>query len=340
MTGERSAAHPADPRDGQPLRLYWFWPERTRLTTLLADDAVWASYRKAAEAAGMTLDVISVDDVAVVAAPGGATVFVRGEPVDPAGSLFHTKLYTWPMFGPDVWRSLATFEEVAAAGYCTLIRPELNLTTNDKAATLMRLREVDRGWLPTVSLPTRELARLRVQLSEAGIDYPVVVKPSSWGSGKGVLVAHGESDLLTALRLASAAELTMVVQPLLGDVPGTGGRGIRDVRVYCVDGEPVGALRRTPAPDGTVANVTAGGLGELIEVPDELFSRARAIGRHLDTPWLGVDFLCVGDDAHLSEVEIDACIGPVTSRLPGMDLVLARRFEAYRGRFRQWLARR
>jgi hypothetical protein len=317
----------------ETLVLYWFWPERTRFATLLADEAVWSNYRLAADGAGMVLDIVSVDDVDVLAAPWGSRVFVRGEPVDPTRALFHTKLYTWPMFGPDVWRSLATFQTLAAAGCHALIRPDLNLLSNDKAATLLHLRDVDHDWLPTVRLPTRELTCVRVRLQENGIDFPVVVKPASWGSGKGVTVARDEQELATVLRLAAAAELTMVVQPLLGG----GAREPADVRVYCVDGRPVGALRRTPGPGGGVANVTAGGTGELIEVPPDLAARAAAVAAALDTPWLGVDFLCVDGAAYLSEVEIDACIGPVTSRLPGMDYILALRFAAYRGRFERWL---
>lgn len=327
-TGIAAAVEPRT----ETLVLHWFWPERTRLATLLADEAVWSSYRLAADTAGLVLDIVSVDDVDVLAAPWGPRVFVRGEPVDPARTLFHTKLYTWPMFAPDVWRSLATFQTLAAAGCHTLIRPELNLLTNDKTATLLHLRAVDHQWLPTVSLPTRELTGLRVRLQESGIDFPVVVKPASWGSGKGVTVARDETELTTVLRLAAAAELTMVVQPLVGG----GSREPADVRVYCVDGRPVGALRRTPGPGGAVANVTAGGHGELIDVPPDLATRAAAVAARLDTPWLGVDFLCDGDDAYLSEVEIDACIGPVTSRLPGMEDVLAQRFSAYRARFERW----
>jgi hypothetical protein len=296
------------------------------------DESVWRSYRKAADQVGLSLDIISVDDVDVVARPDGPRVHIRGEAVDPGTALFHNKLYTWPMFQVDVWRSLASFTGVAAAGYCTLLSAELNLVSNDKAATLLHLRAVDQGWLPTLSLPTRDVTGLRVKLEDAGIQYPVVVKPASWGSGKGVIRAASESELMTALRLAGAAELTMVVQPFVD-----GRDRLTDVRVYCVDRVPVAALRRSAGEGGTVANITAGGTGELIPVPAALHDRAAAIAAYLDAPWLGVDFLCNETDQYLSEVEIDACIGPVTSLLPGMDEVLSARFGAYVTDFDRWL---
>jgi glutathione synthase/RimK-type ligase-like ATP-grasp enzyme len=149
------------------------------------------------------------------------------------------------------------------------------------------------------------------------------------------VVARTEQELLTALRLAGAAELTMVVQPLLG-----AGSTVEDVRVYCVDGSPVGALRRTPAEGSVVANVAAGGTGEVVAIPPDLCRRAAAVAAHLDSPWLAVDFLGENGTYHLSEIEIDAYIAPAVSRLPGMEEVLSRRFRAYRDRFDTWLATR
>jgi len=313
--------------------LYWFWPERSGLATLIDDQKVWVGYRRAAADTGLELDVITVDDVVLAASPGGAPrAFVRGVPVDPHRALFHTKLYTWPMFQPDAWRYLSTFESLRAAGYCTLIRNELNLLTNDKLATLLHLRDVDAQWLPTVSVPTRDFGGLAVRLSDAGVDYPVVVKPASWGAGMGVLRAQDEHELVMALRLASAAELTMVVQPYVA-AAGT----VTDTRVFCVDREPIGAFRRVAA--GTVANVTGGGRAALVDVPDELRERANAIAKRLDTPWLGVDFLSTGDGYALSEVEVDACVSAQSLAIPGMDGVLAARFRAYKADFDRWRSR-
>lgn len=312
-------------------RLYWFWPERTRPQSVREDEDGWDNYRQAAEAAGLRMELIAVDDVDILADPVGPRAYVKGEPADTQKVVFHNKLYTWPMFQTDVWRSLAVFQGLAGAGYHLLVRPELNLISNDKAATLLHLRDVDTGWLPTVSLPTREFKQLRVRLSEAGIDYPVVVKPASWGSGKGVIRADDEPELLMALRLASAAELTMVVQPFLAPAG-----ELADIRVYCVDREPAGALRRTVDSGGTVANVTSGGKAELVAVPPELRERATAIAAWLDTPWLAVDFLFDGRTYYLSEVEIDAYVGPVTAQLPGMADIMAARFRAYRAQFDRW----
>ncbi|MFI0723492.1 RimK family alpha-L-glutamate ligase [Streptomyces sp. NPDC021224] len=317
------------------LTLYYFWPERGRLATLHDDLTVWTGYAAAAEAAGMVLDVVTVDDVDVVTTPGGTRVLVRGQEVDPARSVFHNKLYTWPAFVADTWRHLALFEVLARSGHCTLIPQPLNLIANDKGLTFTHLAGTDGGWLPTLTVPTRDFTGLRTGLAQAGIAYPVVVKPASWGAGMGLARAADETQLLQALRLAAAAELTMVVQPDLGAA-----EDFADVRVYCVDRGPVGALRRTPARGGAAANVTSGGRAEITAVPVELCDRARAVARRLDVPWLAVDFLRHRGRYYLSEVETDACVSPSTLRLAGAEEILRARFAAYRADFGRWLGRR
>lgn len=311
--------------------LYYFWPERTRLGTMQDDQSVWVGYGAAAEAAGLRLDVITVDDVDIITTPREARVYVRGEPVDPMRAVFHDKLYTWPAFAPDSWRYLATFAAIRSAGCLTLVSPELNVIGNDKGATLSYLRQDDDGWLPTITLTTRDFSGLRVRLADAQIDFPVVVKPASWGAGMGVVRAADEAQLVMALRLASAAELTMVVQAELGNAA-----DFADVRVYCADRRPVGALCRVAPGAGAVANVTSGGRAELIAVPDSLSGRSLAIAERLDAPWLGVDFLRHEGRYFLSEVEIDACISPKTLELPGVRDILRARFQAYRSDFDRW----
>jgi RimK-like ATP-grasp domain len=328
--GARGSAAVAD----DTLSLYWIWPERFRLGTMLADEEVWRVYGDEAAEQGLEMHVISVDDITVAARPDGPTVLVRGDPIDRSRSAFHGKLYTWPSFSSDIWRSLTVFQVIEEAGYCNLIRPSLNLITNDKAATVLHLRDVDQRWLPTIRLTTRDPEAPTVPLKEAGITYPVVAKPTSWGGGNGVLVAHDEAELMTALRLASAAELSMVIQPLV-EPP------LEDVRVFCVNGDPVGAIRRTPAEGGVVANTGAGGRAEFIPIPAELHQRASAIAARLDAPWLGVDFLGGNGDYYLSEVEIDACTHlPGRTRMPDMDRIMTQRFAGYRQRFERWRASR
>ena len=214
------------------ITLYWCWPERQRRGP---DQSYVDDYVRAAILAGFSFEYLTVDDVDMV----GARAYAHGQPIGPEHVAFHNKLYTWPMFQTDLWRYLSTFDALQRAGYCMLVDTRLNITTNDKLGTALFLADVAGPALPTMRIPTRELRELRVPLSQAGIDYPVAVKPASWGSGRGVVRANDEGQLLAALWLAGAAELTMVVQPWLADAD-----QLADVRVMCCDRTATAAFAR------------------------------------------------------------------------------------------------
>ncbi|MDX8147104.1 hypothetical protein SK854_33680 [Lentzea sp. BCCO 10_0061] len=311
-------------------RLYWLYPERTRFEN---DPTAWENYRRSAKLARFELEAISVDDVEIVFDGHESWVYVKGERVDPGRTLFHNKLETWPQFQKDVWRFLSTFQALESSGHCTLIRSAQNLLTTDKISTLMELGRIGGvRTIPTLNIPTRDFAVLRTKPDDVGIDYPVIVKPAHWGSGRGVVRAHDEGQLIMALRLASAAELTMVVQPMLG-----AGGTLTDVRVMCVDQRPALSAVRHLGPNKTVNNSGGGGRTEIVPVPEDLVAPATEIAERIGTPWIGVDFLYDGSDYHLCEVEIDAYIPKSWMESPEMARVLDLRFASYRRRFDLWL---
>lgn len=313
--------------------LYWIYPERTRRAN---DPAPWENYRAAATKAGFDLQSISVDDIEIAFDGHRAQVFVKERAVDPSRDFFHNKLHTWPMFQADVWRSLSTFQALESAGFFTLIPLSRNVLANDKISTLMEFADIPGvEHLSTINLPTRDFLSLRLRPSDIGIDYPVVTKPAHWASGRGVTRAQDDGQLTMALRLASAAELTMVVQPQVGV-----GRVLRDVRVMCVDRLPVLAAARYQGADKTVNNAMGGGHTEIVAVPDELTKPAAAIAKRIDTAWMGVDFLHDGDRYYLSEIEIDAYLPSSWMAEPAMHEVADQRFHAYRTEFDRWRQQR
>jgi glutathione synthase/RimK-type ligase-like ATP-grasp enzyme len=301
--------------------MYWFWPERHRTTR----PEHFVQYRTAASANGFELKLVAADDISVSLGADGGRVFVKGEEVNPGTAVFHNKLYTWPAFSADTWRYLALFSQLEHVGFHCLIRSDLNIITNDKVATILHLGKLAQPTLPTLSVFTRDFWGLDAKpFDAAGIGYPVVAKPAHWASGMGVTRAYDEAQLVMALRLASASELTMVIQPMLD-------ADLSDVRVYCIENEPKYAMRRRLGPNGTVANYTSGGVFEIIPVPEHLVDRSRRIAERIDTCWLGVDYLISGGESYLSEVEIEATI-PSGSGEAGLN-IMTERFAAYRKSF-------
>lgn len=276
-------------------RLLWFWPERDRYRPAPA----WAMYRRVAQGLGADFDAVSVDDVTLATTDAGSTAFVRGRPVDRGSTVINNKIYTWPAFVPDIWRSLAAFRRLRAAGYLLMHDDALNLLAHDKAATLADLAGVAGPVLPTVAVETRQLDRLPEHvLPSAGIDFPVMMKPGQWGGGMGAVRARDAAELTMAIRLASSAELSIVVQPLLPT-------SVVDIRVYCLEGRPLLSAFRTAGEGQTVANLAGGGRAWLDDVPERLRDRASAAAARCGADWMAVDFLSDGPRDFLSEIEID-----------------------------------
>ncbi|MGW5349835.1 ATP-grasp domain-containing protein [Streptomyces sp. NPDC004031] len=306
--------------------LYWIQSYRDPYPhTDVYERQVLGRCRDACAAVGMELRVVSVDDVVVAQRGGDRAVVVEGRRISPRSAFFHTKFVSWPAYETDAWRHLTTYEVLEAAGFCVTVPALHSILGNDKLLSVLGRRGCGVPAVPTVRLCTRGIDARGLDPAVWGLDFPLVVKPSSWGGGMAVFVVHGRAELAAVLQLAGAGELTVVLQPWLGP-------GVVDVRVYCVDGEPYAALSRTAVAPGAAGNVAQGGRGEMTEVPEALDGPARRIARAVGLPYVCADFLTVGGRYWFSELELDGGTGT-----GGPELTRAR-FGAYRTRFERFLA--
>ncbi|WP_436498582.1 ATP-grasp domain-containing protein [Actinokineospora sp. HUAS TT18] len=304
--------------------MFWVRSERESKSPNPAHHEVDARYAAAAGANGMALRVITADDIVIGRTPT-PRVRVRGDLIDPAQAFFHTKLMSWPGDRFDAWRHLSTFAALEAAGFFVTIPATHSILNNEKVLTSLQPFGSEVRRLPTVRVCTRGYgaggARVdRDTLAAASVDFPVIVKPSSWGAGHGVFVATTIDELDTVLGFAAPADLTMLVQPWIG-------RDVVDCRVYCVDGEPYRALARRPLGDAVAGNVGQGGVAELTDVPADLIEPARAVARSVGLSYVCADFLSVGDGWWFSEIEVDGGTIPREQHLTEV------RFGSYRTRF-------
>ncbi|HEY1619251.1 MAG TPA: hypothetical protein VGG25_16640 [Streptosporangiaceae bacterium] len=311
--------------------LYWLRSQRDRVSLYeWYRDSKLAPFARLAAMAGMDLEVVTADELAVsVSQDGKPAVYLRGRELDPAASLFHTKVMTWPAYQPDALRHLTLVTILEAAGFCTTVPAWLNQVNNDKLLSYLRMPAPGIPVLPTLYVMTRQFGAIRDVADPAAIRYPVLVKPAGWGGGFGVFSADNETQLNSVLQLAGAAELTMVIQPLL-EPP------VTDCRVYCIGGEPVAAVFRTAPPRSLVGNYTQGGKLTRGEVPAELAGPAGAMAAAMGIPYACVDFLRSGERGYwFSEIEVDGG-GPGEAF---EDLGVAK-FAAFRAHFDAYLARR
>lgn len=311
------------------IQLFWFWPARDRpYEAAEHEEEVWRWYRAAAADAGFELHVIDVDDVVVEHSAGRSRVSVRGRgEVHRQSTAFHTKLLTWPDYEKDVWRFLSTFAVLERIGFYTTIPPMHSVIDDDKLLTLVQPWAAGLPTVPTTRLTSRHLVQLKDLLDPDGIDYPVLLKPSSWGGGMGVLRAESLAVLEAGLQLAAASEIPMVIQPWVDGL-------VADCRVYCIDERPVRAMLRRPQAAKFASNTFQGGSVEMVDVPERLVGPATAVAEGIGLPYVCVDFLLTEDGFFLSEVEMDGTL----TYADGHGEIIALRFASLAGHFRRWAA--
>ena len=132
----------------------------------------------------------------------------------------------------------------------------------------------------------------------------VVLKPLYGGGGSGVVKLRADDPNLDALLELHAmiGREQVVVQKFIPAVS----KG--DKRIILVDGEPVGAINRVPAPDQVRSNLARGGRAEAVELTPRDLELCRIIGPELKKRGLlfvGIDV--IGD--YLTEINVTSPTG-------------------------------
>lgn len=313
-------------------KIFWVFPDRGSAAQKAAEhDNFWREYDEAVARAGMRLGVVSAEAIDMVYAQGDPpTTFVRGERVDPSDTIFVTELYTFPHQKQDALMQITTYGALEASGFYLPVPPTLSAVMNDKFATYLYFKEADLNVLPSVRLTAgRDVEERDLEVLLGSFGFPLVVKPSSWGSGQGVAVARSWSELRSILGLASGCEATMILQPWIGS------DRLVDYRVYFVGGRPHTVLGRIPQKGEVVANLSRGGRADIVEMPPNLMAQASRAAALIDLPYFCVDFLFDGETYWLSEVELDGAVGYIEK--DRLQKILVDRFEAYDSAHEAWL---
>lgn len=317
--------------------IIWIWPDRSSIHEHTIDeDIYWKGYRTSAEAVGMHMDVISAEALDVIYHPDREPeVLVNTKQVRSGDTIFVTKFYTYPHQVQDAWMLASTFWTLKEAGFYLPVPPDLSVTMNDKMATFLYFQKAGFRMLPTIRLTTgRDLELHNLERLLKDFSYPLIAKPSSWSSGRGFNIVHNEAELNCVLRLASAANLTMIIQPYL-EAAST----IIDYRVYCIDEKPHTIIARMPRQGEVVANVGLGGSLQVVEPPAELIGPATRAAEMIGLPYCCMDFLFDGQNYWFSEIELDGSISARMLVHAPMGETLKERFRAYDRAHDRWLAR-
>ncbi|MFC7547910.1 RimK family alpha-L-glutamate ligase [Plantactinospora sp. GCM10030261] len=318
-------------------RICWVFPDResTRQAALWRG-VFWTAYERVAAELGMAFTSHAPDAVAVDALdPGDPRVFVDGERVTPADTVFITALYSLPYQGMDVFNQYAVYAVLENSGFYLPAPPRLSGVVNDKLATYRYLADAPIPPIPTIRIGCgRDVHHRLYEPVLERLTFPAIVKPAGWASGWGICVARDVEDLRGLVSLAQGGETTLVCQPYLG-------AGTSDYRVYVVDGEPRAVLRRSPRGDSPVSSGSRGGTMGYVPMPAELADAVGYFADRLRIPYFCADFLHDGTRFWFSEIETDGAIAPDGGGETAIQYSIIRaRFEAYRGAHATWLSDR
>jgi glutathione synthase/RimK-type ligase-like ATP-grasp enzyme len=324
--------------DDSPLRrMVWVFPDRESSRSIPKwQKAFWWAYEEVAQELGLNWTAHAPEDVAVDGFDRTEPlVYVAGERVTPADTLFVTSLYSLPYQAMDVFNQYALYAVLENCGFYLPAPPSLSAIVNDKLATILYLKDSPIPSIPTVRIGTgRDLGDRHYEPVLRKLTFPAIVKPVGWCAGSGVCMAHSLEDLRGLLSLAQGGETTVAVQPYLGC-------NTVDYRVFMVDGRPHTVARRTPLADSYVANTDRGGRMDYVPLPTELADALDYFAEKVPIPFLCVDFLYDGDKYWFSEIEPDGAIvrpdhdSAAVSRR--QRTIIEARFRAYRRGHAQWL---
>jgi glutathione synthase/RimK-type ligase-like ATP-grasp enzyme len=334
MTGRTGA----DP-NGASLRLCWIYPDRgTAWQRDLEQEHVWGRYQRIAKEVGFEMSVHKPEAIAVDATDAARPrFFLDGEQVTPEDTVFVTDMYSLPHQLQDVGAQVFTYTLLERAGFYLPIPPFAAYTGTEKAATMIHLADSPIRAVPTVRIASgREGMTGHYDAALAGLEYPLLVKPATWGMGLGVCVVRNPNELRGVIGLASGSDTALVVQPYFPLV--------HDYRVYVVDGEPHTVLRSVKQGPNLTASRSTGGKRDrsYIDPLPELADTVAYVVSKLPLPYLTVDFLYDGERFWLSEIEVDGAVAFEENEEMARrgTTVIEARFAAYRRGHDAWLAHR
>jgi glutathione synthase/RimK-type ligase-like ATP-grasp enzyme len=318
-------------------RMVWVFPDRESSRAVPKwQKAFWFAYEEVAHALGLTWTSHPPEDVAVDRMDhDDVRVYVAGERVTPADTLFVTSLYSLPYQAMDVFNQYALYAVLEQTGFYLPAPPFLSSIVNDKLATILYFKDSPIPAVPTIRIGTgRDLGHRLYEPVLEKLTFPAIVKPTGWCAGWGICMAHNLEDLRGLLSLAQGGETTLAIQPYLG-------RNTIDFRVFMVDGRPHTVARRTPPAGAYVANFGRGGGLEYVPLPTELADAMDYFAEKIPIPFVCVDFLFDGERYWFSEIEPDGAIVCPDHDSPAVvrrqRSIIEARFRAYRRGHAQWV---
>lgn len=205
-----------------------------------------------------------------------ADVFYRGAKITNVQAVIPRIGASATFYGAAVVRQFEMMKVFTAVESQALVR------SRDKLRSLQLLSRAGIGMPKTVFASTTKYID---KLIEQAGGVPVVVKLLEGTQGVGVILAETQASAKSVIEAFLGVKVHLLVQEFVKEAKGA------DIRVFVVDGEIVGAMRRQGVKGDFRSNLHRGGTATALELSDEERSIAIRSAQKLGLGIAGVDML-------------------------------------------------
>lgn len=223
-------------------------------------------------------EVITVDHLKcnIIIEQKKPTVFYKGHYLNDINAIIPRIGASVTFYGSAVVRQFEMMKVFSAVESQALIR------SRDKLRSLQVLSRAGLGLPKTVF--TNYAKETDEILSEVG-GAPVIIKLLEGTQGLGVVLAENKKAAKSVIEAFHGLKARIIVQEFIGESKGS------DIRAFVVDGEVVGAMKRTAKEGEFRSNLHRGGKAEIIKLTEEEEHSAIEAARKMGLAVAGVDIL-------------------------------------------------
>lgn len=231
---------------------------------------------KAGQDRGHVVEVIDHLKCNIIIEQKKPTIFYNGHYLNDFDAIIPRIGASVTFYGSAVVRQFEMMKVFSAVESQALIR------SRDKLRSLQVLSRAGIGLPKTVF--TNYAKETEEILMEVG-GAPVIIKLLEGTQGLGVVLAENKKAAKSVIEAFNGLKARIIVQEFIGESKGS------DIRAFVVDGEVVGAMKRTAKEGEFRSNLHRGGRAEIVKLSEEEEFVAVEAARKLGLGIAGVDIL-------------------------------------------------
>jgi ribosomal protein S6--L-glutamate ligase len=246
---------------------------------ILSANANLYSTRRIMEAAkkrGHDIEVIDHTKCDIVIEKKNPLVYYKGKPIKNVDAIVPRIGASVTFYGTAVVRQFEMMRSFSTTESIALVR------SRDKLRSLQILSRAGLGLPKTIF--TNYSKNVKEVVEQAG-GAPVIIKLLEGTQGIGVILAETKKAAESVIEAFNNLQARVIVQEFIKEAGGA------DIRVFIIDGQVVGAMKRQGKEGEFRSNLHRGGSAEVIELSDEEEIAALKAAKAMGLGIAGVDLL-------------------------------------------------